>query len=95
MGIAFCDASCIVRSMPNKPDTFEAVFALWDTHAAFSADMGIPYVTAQVMRHRKSIGDRHWPKLIKLLRAKGINLSEGDLLAMKHRRAAEQKRVAA
>jgi hypothetical protein len=72
--------------MPNKPDTFEAVFALWDTHAAFSADMGIPYVTAQVMRHRKSIGDRHWPKLIQCLKAKGVKLSTDDLLAMKQRR---------
>ena len=79
----------------KTPDTFEAILALWNSHAELSEELGVLYVTAQAMRVRKSIGDQHWPKLIECLERRGYHLSTDDLLRMKHQRRAEGKKVAA
>ena len=77
--------------MLNQPSTFEAILALWTTHAELSEELGVKYVTAQAMRVRKSIGDQHWPKLIECLKRRGIHLTTDDLLRMKYKRRAEGK----
>lgn len=77
--------------MSKKPDSFDAVLAHWETPAQFSAALGIPYVTAQVMRHRRSIGDNHWPKVIRALADKGVTVTTDDLLKMKFRRQEERR----
>ena len=77
--------------MLKTPSTFEAILALWNTHAELSEELGVKYVTAQAMRVRKSIGDQHWPKLIECLKRRGIHLTTDDLLRMKYKRRAEGK----
>lgn len=77
--------------MPKKPDSFEAVLANWSTPTEMSEALGIPYVTAQVMRHRKSISAVHWPAVIKCLKANGITVTTDDLLAMQFKRAEERR----
>lgn len=34
--------------------------------------MGLPYVTARAMRVRNSAAPNHWPKLVEVAEAKGI-----------------------
>lgn len=81
--------------MLTKLDSFDAVLATWSNPTEMSEALGIPYVTAQVMRHRRSISDLHWPKVITCLRERGVELTTDDLLEMKHKRRAEAKKVAA
>lgn len=75
----------------KKPATFEELLALWETPKALSADLGVPYVNAQLMKHRKSVGVDHWQKLIKAAGIKGASVTYDDLLAMR----AKSKQVAA
>jgi hypothetical protein len=75
----------------KTPDTFEAILALWNSHAELSEELGVLYVTAQAMRVRKSIGDQHWPKLLQCLERRGVHLTTDDLLRMKYKRRAERK----
>jgi len=70
--------------------TFDDVLNLWETPKALSDDLGTIYVTAQLMKRRRSIGVDHWPRLLELLAARGYVLTTDDLLAMRQR-----KRVAA
>ncbi|EFL88323.1 hypothetical protein [Ahrensia sp. R2A130] len=44
----------------------------WDTIVEFQHDMGLPYVTARAMRVRNSAAPNHWPKLVEVAEAKGI-----------------------
>jgi hypothetical protein len=48
--------------------------------------MGIPYVNAQAMKRRKSVGVDHWPKLIEVLARRGVRITADDLLRMSARR---------
>lgn len=66
-----------------KPSTFEELLAMWETPKALSADLGVPYVNAQLMKRRKSVGVDHWPRLIEAVGAKGLRLTTDDLLAMR------------
>lgn len=78
--------------MRTKPDSFKAVLDLWETPKALSDDLGVPYVTAQLMIRRKSVGIDHWPKLVELVRAKGHVITNDDLVAMSlKQRAATRK----
>ena len=66
--------------------TFDDVLSLWASPKALSDDLDVPYVNAQAMKARKSIGVDHWPRLIELLSHKGISVTTDDLLAMRQRR---------
>lgn len=60
---------------------FRDVIDAWTSLADFAADLGVPYVTASLMRQRGSIHARHWKGLIeasKKRRIRGISL---ELLA--------------
>lgn len=81
--------------MVKKPDSFETLLALWSNPTELSEDLGIPYVTAQVMRHRRSIGDLHWSKVIECAARRGVELTLDDLLAMKFKRREAKRRAAA
>jgi hypothetical protein len=75
----------------KKLSTFDDVLALWDKPKALSDDLGIPFVNAQAMKARGSIGVGHWPKMVKLLAAKGYSVSTDDLAVM-WQRASEERR---
>lgn len=81
----------VYRGGMKTPDSFEAILALWDTHADLSDELGVKYVTAQAMRVRRSIGDQHWPKLIECMARRGVHLTTDDLLRMKIKRSAERR----
>ena len=69
--------------MNTRLETFEQILTLWGGPSDLADDLGCKYVTAQVMRHRKSIGMAHWPKLIEVLREKGHKITMDELVAMK------------
>lgn len=70
--------------------TFDEILSFWETPKALSADLGVPYINAQAMKRRKSIGVDHWPKIIGLLAKRGITITNDDLVRMtlKRREAA-------
>jgi hypothetical protein len=76
--------------MNKKPTSFEDLLDLWETPKALSVALRIPYVNAQAIKQRKSIGVTHWPRLIELAAARGIHLTNDDLveMAIKRREAA-------
>ena len=45
-------------------DTFTEIIDRWPSLQEFAADIGVKYVTAQVMRHRNSIDSKHWKALV-------------------------------
>lgn len=62
--------------------TFDDVLGLWESPKALSDALGVPYINAQAMKARGSIGVGHWPKVIELLRAMGHSVSTDDLAVM-------------
>ncbi len=69
----------------KKLHTFDDVLSLWASPKALSDDLGVPYINAQAMKNRRSIGVDHWSKLLKLLAERGYALTTDDLLAMRDR----------
>lgn len=69
----------------NTIQTFDDLLSLWESPKDLSAALGVPYVNAQLMKHRKSVGLNHWPRLIAAAGEKGIQLTTDDLLAMRSR----------
>lgn len=67
-------------------ETFDDVLGLWETPKALSDDLGTLYVTAQLMKRRRSIGVDHWPRLRELLAQRGYIVTTDDLMAMRQRR---------
>ena len=72
----------------KKPETFDELLGLWETPKELSIELDTIYVTAQLMKRRRSVGVNHWPKLITAAAAKGVHLTTDDLLAMRERRKA-------
>lgn len=77
----------------KKLTTFDDVLSLWATPKALSEALGVPYINAQAMKARGSIGVGHWPKIIELLRAAGYSVSTDDLAVM-WQKAKEERRAA-
>jgi hypothetical protein len=73
------------------PTSFEQLLDLWPTPKALSEALELPYVTAQQMKLRKSIGASHWTKFIDGAAAIGIDLSLDDLARMRIRREEETR----
>lgn len=69
--------------MANHPKTFDEILALWASPKELSLALEVPYVTAQQMKQRKTVGVKHWPKLIELARERGVHITADDLLKMK------------
>lgn len=69
----------------KKLRTFDDVLALWETPKALSEALNVPYINAQAMKNRRSIGVDHWSKLLKLLAERGYALTTDDLLEMRDR----------
>ena len=69
----------------KKLQTFDDVLALWASPKALSEALGVPYINAQAMKNRRSIGVDHWSKLLKLLEGRGYALTTDDLLKMRDR----------
>lgn len=44
--------------------TFSGIIDKWPSLQEFAEDIGVKYVTAQVMRHRNSIDSKHWKALV-------------------------------
>ena len=83
-------------TMTNKPTTFEECLDLLGGRPVATQEaLQVPYVTAQMMHRRKSIGDAHWPRLKEVLRWKGVVLSTDDLLEMKQAKRRSSSEVAA
>lgn len=78
----------------KKLSTFEDVLALWATPKALSDALGVPYINAQAMKARGSIGVGHWPKMIELLRSEGYSVTTDDL-ALMWQKASEERRAKA
>jgi hypothetical protein len=86
LGIAFSDTLRIISLMLTKPQTFEELLSLWESPSALSVELNIPYVSAQMMRRRKSIGVAHWEAFRKAAKRKGAVLTDADMIAMKLKR---------
>lgn len=52
--------------MTNAPSSFRELIDLWPhpSIGAVAEDLGVPYGTVQVMRHRDSIASEHWAALV-------------------------------
>jgi hypothetical protein len=69
----------LTLAITNKPNTFEALLSLWDSPMTLSADLGVPYVTAQMMKRRKSVSAAHWDAIASKAVAKGVEITNEDL----------------
>lgn len=69
--------------MAKHPKTFDELLSLWETPKDLSLALDVPYVTAQQMKRRKTVSVEHWPKLIELTKARGVQITAEDLLKMK------------
>lgn len=52
--------------------TFRSIIDKWPSISEFAADLGVKYVTAQLMRHRNSIASRHWNNVVIAARRREI-----------------------
>lgn len=52
--------------------TFRNIIDKWPSLSAFAADLGVKYVTAQLMRHRDSIAPRHWNNVVLAAKKRAI-----------------------
>lgn len=63
------------------------LIALWPTLADFAHDLGVDYGAAKQMRRRSSISVKHWDKLMRAARRKGVRIS-ADMLVRLHAKVA-------
>lgn len=63
--------------------TFREVIDLWPSISAFAADIGVSYVTAQVMRHRNSIAAKHWRSVVESAEERGLDVTYELLASLK------------
>ena len=78
--------------MLTKPETFDALLSLWGSPSELSADLNIPYVAAQMMKRRQSIGSAHWEAVTAAAARKGVSINLEDIAKMKIRRDAENRK---
>lgn len=45
-------------------DTFTSIIDRWPSLQDYADDIGVQYVTAQLMRHRNSIASKHWKAVV-------------------------------
>ena len=61
--------------------TFRSVIDSWPSIQEFADDLGVKYVTAQLMRHRDSIAAKHWKPVVVAARKRRLSGITLDLLA--------------
>lgn len=54
-------------------NSFADAINRWPSLRDFADDIGVDYVTAQVMRHRDSIADRHWLRVVSAASDRGLD----------------------
>lgn len=60
----------------------------------FAVDAGVPYLNAQMMRHRNSVPSDYWPQLVEAARRRGLEGVTLELLAqLQVKKRAQRKRV--
>ena len=59
--------------MTVSMDTFSDVINRWPSLNEFASDIGVEYVTAQVMRWRNSINSRHWSAVVAAAASRGFD----------------------
>lgn len=80
----------------SKPNSFREIIDRWPERdgltslQAFSADIGVAYGTAQVMRHRDSIAPDHFPALVEAAATRGTTSVTLELLHVLRSRAKER-----
>lgn len=55
------ETKCIVGSAMNS---FADAINRWPSLRTFAEDIGVDYVTAQVMKHRDSVSDKYWMRMV-------------------------------
>jgi hypothetical protein len=80
--------------MMTKPATFEGLLDLWESPTELSAAIHVPYVTAQMMKRRKSVGPAHWQSIIHAAGTMGVELTLEDLAKMKIAATGQPERAA-
>lgn len=68
---------CIDEDM----STFRNIIDKWPSIGEFASDLGVKYVTAQLMRHRDSIAPRHWNNVVLAARKRSISGVSLEVLA--------------
>jgi hypothetical protein len=61
--------------------TFRSIIDKWPSLAEFASDLGVKYVTAQLMRHRNSIAPKHWKNVVSAARDRKITGVTLEVLA--------------
>jgi hypothetical protein len=75
--------------------SFAEAINRWPSLRVFAEDIGVDYVTAQVMRHRDSISDKHWLRVVSAAEARGIDgVTLEFLAALKAARRAKSRPLA-
>ena len=62
-------------------NTFASIIERWPSLHDFAADIGVAYVTAQVMKHRDSIAAEHWAAVVDGAKNRKIDGVTLELLA--------------
>lgn len=53
--------------------SFRNIIELWPSIGDFADDIGVKYVTAQVMKHRDSIDADHWVAVVEAAKRRGYS----------------------
>ena len=54
-------------------DTFRQIIGRWPSIAEFADDIGVAYVTAQMMNWRDSINSDHWDRVVAAAQRRGFD----------------------
>lgn len=65
----------------KKITSYRDIIGMWPSIGEFAADIGVKYVTAQLMKHRNSIGADHWSAVVEAARKRGYDVVTLELLA--------------
>lgn len=60
--------------------SFSDIIGRWPSIRAYADDIGVRYVTAQVMKHRDRIASDHWKAVVAAARKRGFKDITYDLL---------------
>jgi len=82
-------------SKTRTPESFADLINLWPSKPSsslsnFARDLGIPYVTANLMRQRNNVHPRHWRDLLRAAKRRGIPVTPELLANLAQERALER-----
>lgn len=76
MRIANCQYVAYFTAMP----TFRDIIERWPSLGEYADEIGVRYVTAQVMKHRNKISSGHWKAVVSAAKRRGFKDITYDLL---------------